>query len=289
MKNKILFKLKPQNELIVVQKNGVAFNKIMAGHKIHNWRRLLANTESKNKLTEFLAENWKEPEKREKLGRRSMFVTCGHDCLKLTLGGWEIVDDLKSNQEEADTRLLLHAKHAAETYSSLVFVSDDTDVFILCLALSGDINSKLFIRRGTKLLTRLIDITKLAAAVGSDVCTALIGLHPWTGCDTVSALGGQGKLKALKILLTLSTYRDAFMSLGTDWQLPNEVFRVIQDFTCQLYCRNTKTSEVNELRYQLFRSRSGEIESGQLPPCEDTRRQHTRRANYQAAIWRAVN
>ena len=46
-----------------------------------------------------------------------------------------------------------------------------------------------------------------------------------------------------------------------------------------------KSLIVNELRYQMFRSRRGEMESAQLPPCEDTLKQYTRRANYQAAIW----
>ena len=44
--------------------------------------------------------------------------------------------------------------------------------------------------------------------------------------------------------------------------------------------------KVNELRYQMFICRKGDVQSGQLPPCEDTLRQHTIRANYQAAIWR---
>ena len=80
--------------------DGVTFNKIMAGHKIHNWMRFLACTESKNKLTTFLAENRKDKEKRAKLGNRSVFVTCGDLSLKVTHGGWqEEVDDLKSNQE----------------------------------------------------------------------------------------------------------------------------------------------------------------------------------------------
>ena len=266
--------------------DGVAFKQIMPGHKIQNWRRLLACTESKNKLTSFLAENWKDQQKREKLGNRVMFVTCGDLCLKLTHDSWQEVDELKSSHEEADTRLLLHAKHAADSYPALICVSEDTDVFIICLALSGDINSKIFIRRGHKSSVRLVDITKLASALGRDVCTALLGLHPWTGCDTVSSFAGQGKLKALKILLRDEKFKEAFASLGNSWDISNELFNVIQDFTCQIYCRNTKISKVNELRYQMFRSRSGEIESGQLPPCEDALRQHTLRANYQAAIWR---
>lgn len=36
----------------------------------------------------------------------------------------------------------------------------------------------------------------------------------------------------------------------------------------------------------MFRAKTGDISSGQLPPCSDALRQHTNRANYQAAIWR---
>lgn len=32
--------------------------------------------------------------------------------------------------------------------------------------------------------------------------------------------------------------------------------------------------------------RNGDVSSGQLPPCKDALQQHTKRANYQAAIWR---
>ena len=81
-------------------------------------------------------------------------------------------------------------------------------------------------------------------------------------------------------------YRQAFISLGSSWSLAPETFSLIQKFTCQLYSKYTKITKVNDLRYQVFCAKNGDVESGQLPPCEDTLRQHTLRANYQAAIWR---
>ena len=96
-------------------------------------------------LTSFLAENREGQRKREKLGNRVMFVTCGDLCLKLIHDSWQEVDELKSRKEEADTRLFLHAKNAADSYPVLICVSEDTDVFIICLTLSGDINSKISI------------------------------------------------------------------------------------------------------------------------------------------------
>ena len=129
-------------------------------------------------------------------------------------------------------------------------------------------------------------VTKLAAALDRDVCTALLGLHAWTGCDTISAFAGQGNLKALKILLREQKFIDTFATLGSSWNVANELFCIIEEFVCQLYCRNTKILKVDELRYQMFRSRRGEMKSAQLPPREDTLKQHTRRANYQVATWR---
>ena len=223
--------------------------------------------------------------RRQLLENKAMFFTCGGQCIKLTKDDHEEIIALQTNQEEADTRILLHAKHAAAEYSSLICIADDTNVFVLSLALCNCINSNIFVRRGTKTHTRLIDITKLATVLTEEVCTSLIGLHAWTGCDTISSLSGQGKVKALKIIRQNSKYRDTFITLGSLWEMSSDDFRTIEEFTCQLYSRNTKVWEVNELRYQMFLCKKGDVESEQLPPCQDSLRQHTIRANYQAAIW----
>lgn len=49
-------------------------------------------------------------------------------------GSFEIVPQLLSDHEEADTRLLLHAKHVSQTYPRIVMQSPDTDVAVLCIA-----------------------------------------------------------------------------------------------------------------------------------------------------------
>jgi len=47
----------------------------------------------------------------------------------------------------------------------------------------------------------------------------------------------------------------------------------------------TDITEVNEMRYQLFRIKNENIDSAQMPPCKDCLKMHAVRANYQAAIW----
>ena len=57
------------------------------------------------------------------------------DCYEITSQAANIVEELNSTQEEADTRLILHAAHVVKSgYKTVVVASEDTDVFLLCLA-----------------------------------------------------------------------------------------------------------------------------------------------------------
>ena len=76
--------------------------------------------------------------------------------------------------------------------------SEDTDVFIMSLAFHDKIGAPLFQKCGMKTRKRLIDIWKVAATVGIDMCRVLIGMHAYTGCGTISTFAGKGKAKALR-------------------------------------------------------------------------------------------
>ena len=64
-------------------------------------------------LIEFVADEWKSNESKRLFEKKTLFVTCGKKCWCIGEIGVSLVDDLKSSQEEADTRILLHAKHAS--------------------------------------------------------------------------------------------------------------------------------------------------------------------------------
>ena len=197
------------------------------------------------------------------------------------------VPALQCHQEEADGRLLLHASHAAgEGYQAIVICSEDTDVFILSLAFHDKIKAALFLKCGTKTRRRVVDIRKVAGTVGIDVCRALIGMHAYTGCDTVSAFAGKGKVKALKLLTGSREYQDTFLKLDQEWDLSQELTDKLEEFTCSLYAPKTSANKINDLLYHLSCAKKGEIESHQLPPCKDCLVNHSLRANYQAGIWR---
>ena len=116
----------------------------------------------------------------------------------------EEVAALSCSHEEADTRLLLHAAHAAESGSTDVVIrSPDTDVAVLACTLSRHIHARLFFHTGTKARTHFININAISAKEGRAVCRCLAALHALTGCDTISAFKRRGKAQGLSIVRSL--------------------------------------------------------------------------------------
>ena len=110
--------------------SGVRFNNISAGHRIKQWRSFLSEAHNKTMLIEFIAEEWKSNDSKAMIGNKTLYVACGEKCWKITRCETSLVDELQSSQEEADTRILLHAKRASDHgYKSVVVVSEDTDVY----------------------------------------------------------------------------------------------------------------------------------------------------------------
>ena len=95
-------------------------------------------------------------------------------------------------------------------------------------------------------------------------------------------------MTALKLLKNTVPFQEVFGRLGSDWTISEELMEQIETFTCRLYGSLGNVTDINDCRYRLFCSRKGEIESYQLPPCRDCLQKHTKRANYQSAVWRCA-
>ena len=75
---------------------------------------------------------WKAPKLNEKLNDKQIYVASEETCLHITKDQWAEVAGLRLNQEEADTRIMLHAAHAAEEgYRAVVVTADNTDVVVI--------------------------------------------------------------------------------------------------------------------------------------------------------------
>ena len=269
------------------ESNVTRFTSIQGGHKIKQWSKFLSNSQNKQQFIAFLNTEWKDAKYTEKLRSKELFLTDATNCLKFSHHSVEAVEELSCDQEEADTRMLLHAQHAYRSgYNNVIVVSEDTDVLVLLISFCTEIGANLFMQSGSTKRHRIININSLSTKLGPSICKALPGIHAFTGCDTVSAFAGRGKVNPWKLMQRYASFTEIFGKLGIHWTASEEVLKELEVFTCQLYGSIGGVTDINDCRYRLFCSKKGEIESYQLPPCRDCLHKHTERANYQSAIWR---
>ena len=103
-------------------------------------------------------------------------------------------EELRSTQEEADTRVFLHGPHAAAAgYRAVVITSDDTYVFVLFLTFKGFISRPVFLKRSKQTRTVYMDVSRIVRMLGLELCRSLPGLHALTGSDSGSEMYSPSK------------------------------------------------------------------------------------------------
>ena len=136
------------------------------------------------------------------------------------------ISALSSNHEESHTKLLLHAKHAAENGESTIIIkSQDKNVAILACHFNNQIPARLLIMRKVKTRVVYLDVSAISDAAGPQLCDALPGLHAFTGCDPVSSFSGNAKKASLKQCRTKTK------QLVKPWQC----WEIIQHRWCSLF------------------------------------------------------
>ena len=94
--------------------------------------------------------------------------------------------------------------------------AEDTDVLVLSLLFHDKIRVPLYQKCGNKTHSRIVDIMEVATKIVTSACQALLGMHAFTGCDTVSAFAGRRKAKVLKLLTNSKEHQDMFLLLGQE-------------------------------------------------------------------------
>lgn len=74
-----------------------------------------------------------------------------------------------------------HAKNASLMYPNVIINSPDTDVFLIALNASSNINAQMFFETGNQNKRRIISLEKVKQHVGAQWCAAFIGFHSFTG------------------------------------------------------------------------------------------------------------
>lgn len=119
------------------------------------WKKYLSCGENKESLIVFLCDHLRSYTTSRFQNLTTLYVTSKEKCFLFTCGSSdeqlvvcnEFIE-LRSNHEEVDTRLLLHAKHAALSSERIIVRSPDTDVFLLCITMQRSIQRDIFFMTG---------------------------------------------------------------------------------------------------------------------------------------------
>jgi len=116
-----------------------------------------------------------------------------------------------STQEEADSRMMLHAAHAG--HSKITIRTVDTDVVVLAVALACTLeqDDEVWVSFGMGKAFRFLADHEMA--LGPENVQALPMFHALTGCDMVSFFASRGKRPHEKCgQLYLSSHRSSLTS-----------------------------------------------------------------------------
>lgn len=156
------------------------------------WKKFLNCGENKESLVEFLCQYWRRYPSSSFGALTHLYATSKEKCYLFSPVSDEShgepadcteVLELESNHEEADTRLLLHSKHASESNDKIIVKSPDTDVFVLCVAMQSAIQKDMLFMTGTGSNFRVIPIKQIVDSLDDSLRQGLLGFHAFSGIE----------------------------------------------------------------------------------------------------------
>jgi len=219
-----------------------------------------------------------------------LFISGGAEekCLLVTGASCRDVEDLQSNHEEADTRIILHASYAQKTGSDCIVISSpDTDVLLLLLHHHKAIGAnEVYMSTGRSGIhtdsKRLIPIHSLYNTLSQEQHNVMLTLYCLTGCDTTSSFYGKGKRKAFKLLMQHSSKYQSLQDMGEEASLSSTQYSACVVFLADLYSSNGCTT-LNAIRCTKALN---SVAPKNLPPTDNSFHLHCLRCVLQLWIWK---
>ena len=254
------------------------------------WGKFISNQNNKVNLSRFLCQEWCSLAEHYLLPGQEMVIGGGFedptDAVVVTCGRTDPLAELRSDHEEADKRMILHAWHASSTKDRIVIQSPYTDVAVLAIHTFQMIQcDEIWFKTSVKDKVRFIPVHLIAEKLGGSVCAAIPAFHALKGCDSTSGLFQIGKKKAWKAFAKGSSLHDNVGNLGSQIPLPARTVEACERFICSLYTANKKAGvTADDVRYWMFCQKHQRSEG--LPPTSNSLRHHIERANYQTCVWK---
>ena len=204
----------------------------------------MSSNENKNALFRFIVAEWKKENYRLTIGSKSIFATDGEKVFKINEDTVIAIPELESNREDADTRMMLHAQHASQHFQKILISIPETNVFIICLSFQPVTNTNLYFITGVRNSRQLINIGAVVENINQNLnlceppkeslLSAFVRFHSFTGCDTLSAFAGRGKIKPLMLMMKSKDYIEMFESFGSGIEIDDSLINWLNRFLCHM-------------------------------------------------------
>ena len=255
------------------------------------FNRFLSNGENKTRMIELLFQVIENNRVKmiNLLKTNKIVLSMEDSCRSFTLSTAEDEGFLRSNQEEADTKVFLHGEQILkESCNNNILIkspSGDTDIVVLGISLFPE-NPKVFIDNGTGQSRKMLWLGGFE--LSNSRRNALIGFHAFTGNDYNASFFRKGKKVAWKSLTKYSKFEDTFSELGNSHELDSSLISKLEEFVCYLYGYREKS--IDRVRFEMFEKKSrcqNKVpDLASFPPCHKVLLHHSKRSNAIAYIWK---
>ena len=148
----------------------------------------------------------------------------------------EIVPQLFSTHEEADSQMFFHLKNV-NVPSNVVIRTADTDCFVIALGCKHLFDPRVHVWLEVGVhgnnSQRFIEIDAIYHVLGNGVCRSLLAYHALTGCDYTASFIRRGKVKPLKILERNIDFQEALQNFSEDIiEETDKGYKVLEKFVC---------------------------------------------------------
>ena len=249
------------------------------------WQKFLKDNQNKDELFQFIGQELQ----RSTVESTDHLLTTQADIV-LSNKATDITALSPCQQEEADTRMMLHLRHAAMQGHTKAYVRTvDSDVVVLTISIFQELGlSELWVGFGTGKSYKDIPFHHISQLLGPQRCKVLPLFHAITGCDVVSAMFGIGKKTAWNAWIAYPEVTDTLIAITQDpnsFTLDSLHMQHLERWTVLMYSKNCNAVLVNGARKLMFSHSLRSLDS--TPATKNALFQHIKRALLVAAfIWK---
>ena len=196
---------------------------------------------------------------------------------------------IKISKDDADTLIVSSALEFAHNGQTVTVLSEDTDVFLMCLYHWENGMADIFIRKEgrQKRPAETYSMKEANTSIPAVIRRHILFIHAWSGCDTTSATFGHGKMHLMKILKKSPEVPNLAEKISGRASTAEEVDEAGQRLFCLLY-GGTRHDTLTSLRYATYMAmmaKSNRVAPERLPPTERAAHYHSLRVHLQVVNW----